>query len=81
MKQVGLVCRLYINSDLKIKLRAQNVIGNVSSAFPIGILVAGLEIFGNKQACVSQNSRKRFGPEKLFHVQAIYQNRFNFRSF
>ena len=30
--------------------------------------------------CVSRNSRKRFGPEKLFYVQTIYKQRFNFRS-
>ena len=33
------------------------------------------------QACVSQNSRRLFGPEKLLYAQAIYQQRFSFPFF
>ena len=33
------------------------------------------------QACVSQSSRRCFGSERLFYEQAIFWQRFNFRSF
>ena len=36
--------------------------------------------FPSPLACVSQKSRSLFGPKRLFYVQAIYQQKFNFLS-